>query len=243
MDVGGGQRAHPRADVTVDKYVVDNYERAGAAALDFSRPLVVADAERLPFADATFAYVIASHVLEHANDPVQFAAELSRVGAAGFVQVPSRDSELVFGWPFHPWLVDLDSSGLRFAPKPGGVQRNDQSMHDAFAESALLRIAWLAHRSRWQHSVHWERNLAVSVTGAIGAHSHASVDVEATIAAVASITAPRALAAGVRASLRCPICRAALADQNDRLGCSECSVHYPVVNEVPILLAEAASRI
>ena len=97
VEVGGGQRPSARADVVVDKYVEDDFERAGGAPLDTSRPLVVADGEALPFDDGSAAYVIAMHVLEHATDPVRFAAELSRVGQAGFVQVPSRAAELTVG--------------------------------------------------------------------------------------------------------------------------------------------------
>ena len=106
LDVGAGHAPHPRSDLIVDKYVEDDFERQDPLAM--TRPLVVADGEHLPFADRTFSYVIASHVLEHAIDPVAFASEMARVGAAGFVQVPSRQAELTFGWPFHPWLIDLE---------------------------------------------------------------------------------------------------------------------------------------
>ena len=46
LEVGPGQAPHPRANVVVDKYVIDNFERQGA--LDLSKPLVVADGQRLP---------------------------------------------------------------------------------------------------------------------------------------------------------------------------------------------------
>src|SRR5687768_5463216 len=83
IDVGAGQAAHPNAAVVVDKYPLDSSERSAAERMDFSRPLVVADGHALPFADGSFDYVIASHVLEHATDPVHFAAELARVAPAG----------------------------------------------------------------------------------------------------------------------------------------------------------------
>src|SRR6476660_9288010 len=79
LDVGAGDAPFPRADIVVDKYVVDDFERGGDLA--FSKPVIVADAEALPFADHAFAYVIAAHVLEHAIDPVRMAGEFSRVGA------------------------------------------------------------------------------------------------------------------------------------------------------------------
>ena len=86
----------------MDKYVVDSFERPLGLAKSFSKPLVVGDGHQLPFKDQSFAYVIALHVLEHATDPAQFTAEMARVAPAGFVQVPSRESELAFGWPTIP---------------------------------------------------------------------------------------------------------------------------------------------
>jgi hypothetical protein len=56
LEVGPGQAPHPRADVVVDKYVTDDFERKGA--LDLSKPLIVADAQRLPFADGAFRYTL-----------------------------------------------------------------------------------------------------------------------------------------------------------------------------------------
>lgn len=83
LEVGGGQAPHPRSDVVVEKYVVDDFERPAGALLDLSKPMIVADGERLSFADGSFVYSIASHVLEHATDPVVFAGELRRVSRAG----------------------------------------------------------------------------------------------------------------------------------------------------------------
>jgi len=66
LDVGSGQAPNLRSDLIVDKYVADDFERGSPLVID--KPLVVADGHALPFAPATFAYVIASHVLEHATD-------------------------------------------------------------------------------------------------------------------------------------------------------------------------------
>src|SRR5690554_3779407 len=85
VEVGSGDAPHPRSDVVVEKYVADDFERT--THVSFAKPLIVGDGHALPLADGCAAYVIASHVLEHATDPERFAAELSRVGEAGFVQM------------------------------------------------------------------------------------------------------------------------------------------------------------
>jgi hypothetical protein len=243
LEVGGGQAPFPRADVVVDKYVVDDFERSGEAGLALDRPLVVADGEALPFADGAFSYSLASHVLEHAVDPVRFAGELMRVSSAGFVQVPSRESELVYGWPYHPWLISLRDQTLSFEPKPEAAPPGGQIMHEAWRDSRLLRLAWMADRSRWHHSVHWSGRLDVVVTGERRFHQTADVDLERTVAALEARAASGdlpPLSGRVRDVLRCPVCGSTLAWSEREVACGGGHA-YRVAGGVPILLAEAAS--
>jgi uncharacterized protein YbaR (Trm112 family) len=243
LDVGAGQAPHPRADVVVEKYVVDSFERARGLALVLGKPLVVADAEALPFADGSFSYAIASHVLEHAINPRRFADELSRVGEAGFVQVPSSASEVVFGWPYHPWLIQLHGEMLVFAPKEFDPPTGGEDMHAAFRESPLVRLGWAAHRSRWHHSVHWRGHLSVEVTGERLVHHQADVDLDRTVAALERMvregTVPP-LDDRLRDVLQCPACGGALRWPGDGVRCSGCAAAYPVPGGVPVLLVEAA---
>ena len=131
IEVGSGQAPHPRADVVVEKYVADDFERQ--AGVDFGKPFVVGDGHALPFADGTFAYTLALHVLEHATDPERFAGELSRVAPAGFVQVPTSMSELTFGWPYHPWLIERDGDTLVFSTREGQRAPVGHVFHEAYA--------------------------------------------------------------------------------------------------------------
>jgi uncharacterized protein YbaR (Trm112 family) len=238
LDVGAGQAAHDRSDLVVDKYVADDFERG--APLDLRKPLVVADAQALPFADQTFAYVIASHVLEHATDPVRFARELARIGAAGFVQVPSREAELTFGWPFHPWLIDREGTELTFHPRGDAKAPAGPLFHEGFAESALFRVWFGAHRDRWHHSIHWTGSLDVVVQGSSEAPQTADLDVERTLQAL-----PRMGAQGpdgpLRSTLRCPTDGQNLLERSGRLACEACGRSYPVAGGVPVLLVEAAA--
>lgn len=243
LDVGSGQSPNARADVIVDKYLVDSFERGAGEAFEFTKPVVVADAQALPFADGTFTYVIASHVLEHAPDPGVMATELQRVGRAGFVQVPSRDSELVFSWPFHPWLIDLDGETLVFSPKPSGDVPGGPTAHAAFGESLLVRLGWQAHRSRWHHSVHWSGSLAVRTEGGPVLHNQAEVDLPGTVELLERLGASGGLApmsASVRASLRCPACLQSLTTEKNLIICDGCQRAYPIVSGVPVLLEIAA---
>jgi len=68
--------------------------------------MIVADAEDLPFAEGSFDYIIASHVLEHVDKPEKFLGELARVGKRGYIETPSEISELMIDKPYHLWLVN-----------------------------------------------------------------------------------------------------------------------------------------
>jgi SAM-dependent methyltransferase len=242
-DIGSGQQADPRADVIVDKYVLDDFERSTERSLDLSRPLVVADAHALPFTDQSFAYVIASHVLEHATDPVKFAAELGRVAHAGFVQVPSREAELTFGWDFHPWLIDRDADTLVFHPRGAAAAPVGSLFHEAMSESALFALWFGSHRDRWHHSIEWRGRLAVRVMGGSHAPKTAQLDLPATIDALATLSrqgAVRGPMGAVRECLRCPVDHGTLEITGERAACKQCGRDYPIAGGVPILIEEAA---
>jgi uncharacterized protein YbaR (Trm112 family) len=242
LDVGGGDRPHPRADVVVDKYVVDDFERE--MGLAFTRPVVVADGEELPFADGSFYYLIASHVLEHAIDPNRMAAEFSRVAAAGFVQLPTAYAERHYGWPFHPWLVDREGDTLVFNPKTehGGYENG---MHDAYDESLFLRLGWAAHRSRWHHSVHWSGQLPVRAPELEAReHQQADIDLERTLSTLNAMARGGKvvpLDARLKELLRCPDagCRGTLTFGDDAITCDSCGARYPAPGGVPVLLMQA----
>ena len=114
LDLGCGighsfDRLAPRETVGVD---IDGEALAGQA-----RETVVADMRHLPFDDASFASVIASHAVEHVPDPERAVAEAARVlerdGVAAFV-TPNR---LTFGRPdeiIDPYhYVELDPDELQ----------------------------------------------------------------------------------------------------------------------------------
>jgi uncharacterized protein YbaR (Trm112 family)/SAM-dependent methyltransferase len=115
LDVGSGHSPNPRSDVLCDRYIDDDTERGGSIRVD--RPLIVADAHNLPFKDKAFDYVIASHIIEHMDDPARFCSELMRVARRGFIASPTELAEHMFYWTFHKWYVNKIGDRLVLHPK------------------------------------------------------------------------------------------------------------------------------
>ena len=101
LDVGSGNSPHPRADVLVDRYVTRRTShRFGGAAFLRDRPSVCGDIASLPFADKSFSFAIARHVIEHldAADAARALTELSRIAQdAAELQIGVQENHVVFG--------------------------------------------------------------------------------------------------------------------------------------------------
>jgi uncharacterized protein YbaR (Trm112 family) len=77
---------------------------------------VVADGERLPFADAAFDAVISEAVLEHVRDPFAYTAELSRVlKPGGEIRADAAFMQPYHAYPHHYFNTTL--SGLELLMK------------------------------------------------------------------------------------------------------------------------------
>jgi ubiquinone/menaquinone biosynthesis C-methylase UbiE len=82
---------------------------------------VQGNAEHTSFRSFEFDFVIASHVMEHVENPHQLARELARIGKRGYIEVPTPLTDnLVYGNPaLHPWWVtfDDDTQSITVTPR------------------------------------------------------------------------------------------------------------------------------
>lgn len=112
LDVGSGAFPNPRADVLCERTLVRPHRLAVA-----DRPIVVADAEHLPFRKGAFDVVVASHLAEHVENPGRLCNELVRVATRGYVETPSPTFERLFPSGNHRWKVGkVGKYGLSFVP-------------------------------------------------------------------------------------------------------------------------------
>lgn len=122
LDAGSGSYPNPSADILCDGELVDSRHRHGLPVV-IDRPFVVARVEALPFRDGSFAFVIASHIAEHVEDPAGFCRELSRVAQAGYIETPSPVADWALHEDYHLWRVGRRGGALRFTAKSPRSER------------------------------------------------------------------------------------------------------------------------
>lgn len=132
LEIGSGGNPYARANVLSDAYP-DTVERF-FEKLVVDRPMVLAHAERLPFKDNTFDFVIASHVLEHSDNPEKFIAEMERVARAGYIEVPDAFMERLTNYPFHRLEITDVNGALVIRKKKAPVQ--DPELFELFKNKA-----------------------------------------------------------------------------------------------------------
>jgi hypothetical protein len=165
LDVGGAARPFPRADWILD---LQPYEARGQLGWQGDRAderfgpdtWVQRDlCERTPwpFDDRQFDFAICSHTLEDVRDPVWVCAELQRVAAAGYIEVPTLQEELTYGiqgpwvgWGHHHWLVLASDGALEFVFKHHVVNREDS--HLPAGSNAGLTAEQLVQTLWWEGS-------------------------------------------------------------------------------------------
>lgn len=167
LDVGGWADPFPRADWVID---VMPYESRGLYArrgwvepgsrdperFDASRWIQrdVCDREPYPFGDGEIDFVVCAHTLEDVRDPVWVCAEMTRIGRAGYVEVPSRLEEQSYGfagplvgWPHHHWLVDVEEGAIEFVAKPHDIHGRPEShfpagFQERLSEEERVQTLW-----------------------------------------------------------------------------------------------------
>lgn len=122
LDLGSGAFPNRGADILCDGSLEDSRHRHGLEAV-IDRPMVVARAEALPFRDGAFAFLIASHIAEHVEDPAGFCREMSRVARAGYVETPSPLADHLLEEEYHLWRVGSSDGSLTFTAKTAEDRR------------------------------------------------------------------------------------------------------------------------
>lgn len=156
LEIGSGGNPYARANVLCDAYV-DTIERF-YDQLVVDRPMVLARAEQLPFKDNSFDFVIASHVLEHSDNPEKFISEMERVGRAGYIEVPDAFMERLTNYPFHRLEITDANGGLLIRKKKAPTQ--DSELFELFKNKArgVARRWFETNPFNFHVRYYWDKN-------------------------------------------------------------------------------------
>jgi len=106
LDIGSGGYPFKHATHLADKFPNETTHRVEPLNRD-GRPFFEVDIERLPFDKKAYDFVFCSHVLEHLNHPGDAMREIMRVGKSGYIEIPTRMSDIIFNFTFleehHKW--------------------------------------------------------------------------------------------------------------------------------------------
>jgi SAM-dependent methyltransferase len=169
LDVGSGGWPFKRANHLADKFPEDTTHRFESFVKD-DRPFFEADLEALPFKDKTYDFVFCSHVLEHLDNPGQAIRELNRVAKRGYVEVPTRLSDVMFNFtrlPNHHRWHSLRQGQTLILVEWDQQERRDlgnhffEALHSGFTNE--FQSFFERNRSLFFTSIHWQDRLEFAV--------------------------------------------------------------------------------
>ena len=144
LDIGCGYTANQYANVICDTQDLKNYYK--------DKKFIQLTEKKLPFKDNEFDFVIASHVLEHTEDPSFFLNEIQRVSSkGGYIEVPTKlEDNLVFeNKNDHLWHIDFDDdenkmliSKKKIYFEPILTVSSIKKMKNYFRKSLVIELYW-----------------------------------------------------------------------------------------------------
>ena len=143
LDVGCGYTANENAHTLCD--VIDLKKQYP------DKRFVKLNSKKLPFNDKEFDFVIASHVLEHVEDPKLFIKELERVSNKGYIEAPTTlEDNLVFeNKNDHLWHINFDDDEQKLyinarvqVFEPILTVSSTQIFREYFKNSLVIELYW-----------------------------------------------------------------------------------------------------
>ena len=143
LDIGCGYSANEYADTICDIQNLSDFYKG--------KNFVKLTGQQLPFVDDEFDFIIASHVIEHVEDPRLFINELQRVSKKGYIELPTKlEDNLVFeNKKDHLWHMDFDdvNSELLISKKvqifePVVTVSTIQKLREHFRNSFVIELYW-----------------------------------------------------------------------------------------------------
>ena len=261
LEIGSGHNPNIRSDVLCDKFIDDDEQRGGKIVTD--RPIVEADGQFLPFADNSFDYVICLHVLEHVEDPEYLLSEMMRVSTRGYIETPSEVGELIYGWPYHNWIVNEVDGKLVIRENEKRAEFG-QLFHTLAAKDKYWRKFHIMHHRLFLVQYEWENRIDYEILDQpksplnlkcphtieeLLSSPHKNKNNDQLLLTLKSLV-PREFVSPIKSFMSkrrrrqrialkeilvCPKCKDVIVWQENQIHCQNCDRDYPIIDGIPRL--------
>jgi len=255
LEIGSGWNPSLRSDVLIEKYIFDKTERRYIAYVPKHRPFIVGDGCYLPFVDNAFDYLICNHVIEHLNNPSLMFEEFKRITKKGFISAPYGVWESISPGKYHKWFVFIRNGRLVLEKK---IEMKDRKYRNE-VESERKAEREIKYEYGIEKPLNWEiikknsvenfvfaeldqnyENLYVSKKAYYPMSVQLKMFFNETLRRIFFSTSTKF---NIFALLACPVCKNKLSKMDNFLICNKCEVKYDIINNIPILLKEKATKL
>lgn len=157
VDLGSGDKPFWRADVFVDNLLIENNQRATRGNIVSTiGNFVNANLHNLPFADNSFDFSFASHVIEHVTNPDKALREIMRVSKSGYLEFPNGFFEMLSPAPSHLWCIFQHKEKLMFV-------RKSKIMQNVFFGNKAFNRKLASSMQKPFVSLYWKNRIAYQI--------------------------------------------------------------------------------
>ena len=161
LDVGSGGTPFPRSDILLDR-VTGSEHRCGATMV-IDRLAVFGDAQKMPFKDKSFDFVVASHILEHMSEPEIFIKELQRVAKAGYIEVPNAVFERFFPYDIHCLEIMKINDTLHIHKKKSQTEDSFLGNLGIFVDDPKWKYLFEEDSEMFHSRLYWNSNIKYKI--------------------------------------------------------------------------------
>ena len=261
LEVGSGGNPYFRSNVLLDAYE-ETRERHWAPLVS-DRPTVLGFVEHLPFRDKVFDFVIASHVLEHSQNPEKFLSELQRVAKAGYIEVPDAFMERINPYRDHRLEITVRDGRLLIRKKKDWLVDSELvALYEDRVKRILTSRTMRENPYEFHVRYYWSDSIDFDVLNPLEDAGWAAPESEVGMSSCASGGMRQKFGQWVLKRIRsscsqnkrnaelsldgllaCPVCGSIeIARGEDSLKCEQCSSIYPIKNGVPVMYPVAGAH-
>jgi SAM-dependent methyltransferase len=141
LDIGSGGEPFVYANFLIDRFPGNTHHRYNKLKTN-NLPFVNGDIQFLPYKNKSFDFVYCAHVLEHVEDPKNALDEIMRIGKRGYIEVPTKMSDIIFNFTrlkhFHKWYISVINNTLIFIEYTEKEQRDTGDQELFYMAHSLL---------------------------------------------------------------------------------------------------------